>query len=180
MRQAYVATTRRQRLTARSARMAAMAKQVAAGPKRGAVMGGTCTGVPVPKEQVLNSPTYMARVRTLACRRCGYLPPVGNNQFCHRDQGKGQGIKTDVREGWAGCGPHDGLPGCHWLVGTSGQLPKAERRRAEDEYGASTRAEMRGKGLWPRKLPFWPENQEKRHLGHVSAGLLAINSGANL
>jgi len=112
-----------------------------------------------PKENVLTSPTFEARTRKFACRRCGYLPPKGGNQFCHRDEGKGLGIKTDVREGWAGCGPHDGLPGCHWLMGTSGKIPKAERRRLEIEYGASNRAEMLAKGLWPKGLPLYEEKQ---------------------
>jgi hypothetical protein len=117
----------------------------------------------LPKENASQSGAYMAAVRKLACRRCTYQPPVGQprNQFAHADQGKGKGIKTDVREGASLCGPHDGQPGCHWLVGTSGQIPKEERRLLEKSYAASTRAEINRLGLWPKKLPKWQAKGRK-------------------
>jgi hypothetical protein len=56
-----------------------------------------------PKENILKSAAYENAVRDLGyCVRCGL---ECRPQFCHRDEGKGTGIKTDVREGWAGCGP---------------------------------------------------------------------------
>lgn len=103
-----------------------------------------------PKEAASQHGTYMAIVRRLNCRRC-HAPPPGpkkGNEFCHRDEGKGLGIKTDVREGWAGC------PRCHKEVG-EGKMLRAEKRRLNDEYAASTRAEVEAKGLWPRSLPKW-------------------------
>lgn len=105
-----------------------------------------------PKESVLHSSTYQARVRQLPCARCGIM---GFTQFCHTDEGKGLGIKTDDRRGWPGCGPHDGLPGCHWYVGTSGKMKKEERRAFEEWAAASTRAEILRLGLWPTRLPLW-------------------------
>lgn len=109
-----------------------------------------------PKEAVQSSPTYERNARKhLTCRHCKAKPLFP--QFCHRDQGKGLAIKTDVRLGWVGCGPDPKTsePGCHWLIGTSGTYSKAERRLMEDEYAASTRAEMEALGLWPKNLPKW-------------------------
>lgn len=107
---------------------------------------------PIQKEHAIQSEPYMAAVRTLACYRCGI---VGYTQFCHRDEGKGAGLKTDSREGWPGCGPHGGEPGCHWYVGTSGRMSKTERREFELRAGRDTRAEILRRGLWPARLPLW-------------------------
>lgn len=109
---------------------------------------------PVEKENALQHEGYMAAVRQIACRRCGWFRK-GFMQFCHSDQGKGQGIKTDCRRGWSGCGPHDGEPGCHWFVGTSGRMSKEGRREFEAFASASTRAEVVAKGQWPARLPRW-------------------------
>jgi hypothetical protein len=118
-----------------------------------------------PKQNVCTSGAYMAAARNLGfCVRCGFVQPSdrkGLIQFCHADQGKGAAIKTDVRRGWAGCGPHDGMPGCHWEVGTSGQLSKANRRAEEDRLGELTRRELRRRGLWPKSVPSWPGDEPK-------------------
>ena len=105
---------------------------------------------PCPKENAITSPAYQAAVRQLPCMRCGI---VGFTQFCHADEGKGMGIKTDDRRGWPGCGPHGQEPGCHWYVGTSGNLKQAERRALEAAYAAKTRALVLAQGNWPKKLP---------------------------
>lgn len=113
--------------------------------------------VRVPKESASQCKAYMAAVRKLACYRCSWR---GDTQFCHSDEGKGQRIKTDVRLGWPGCGPHyeNGLmlPGCHHMVGSTGLLGKQGRRDFEARAGADTRAEIRRLGLWPSKLAPWP------------------------
>lgn len=114
--------------------------------------------VSVPKQQPIQHEAYMAAVRTLPCYRCGI---VGFTQFCHADQGKGAGLKTDCRLGWPGCGPHPDaagrlLPGCHYDVGTAGLMTKAARRAFEDEAGQATRAVVRARGHWPASLPNWP------------------------
>jgi hypothetical protein len=124
--------------------------------ERPASFTGTTAG-PAPKESVLESAAYESAVRSLGyCVRCGR---TCRPQFCHADQGKGAGIKTDVRRGWAGCGPDlaNHLPGCHYIVGTSGELPKAERRAEEDRLAAITRAEVLRRGLWPKNVPLWEE-----------------------
>ena len=90
-----------------------------------AVAGPDRAVVSVPKERAIQHAGYMAAVRKLPCGMC---ETGGFTQFCHADEGKGMGIKTDCRLGWPGCGPHDGEPGCHWLIGTSGRLSRSERR----------------------------------------------------
>jgi hypothetical protein len=121
---------------------------------RGVVVSCAGIGSAIPKESVCHSSTYEVRVRKLACRRCGV---VGFSQFCHTDEGKGTGIKTDVRLGWAGCGPRTGVPGCHHEVGTSGTIPRALKRDLEKQYAASTRAEILQLNQWPVRLPRWVE-----------------------
>jgi hypothetical protein len=105
---------------------------------------------PSPKSPVLVHEQYRQLVRRLPCARCGY---VGATQFCHADQGKGMGIKTDDRLGWAGCGPHEGVMGCHYLVGSSGHYPRERRRLLEVIYARWTRAQIQMSGDWPPDLP---------------------------
>lgn len=109
-------------------------------------------GPAVAKENPLTSEAYRTLVRAMPCMHCGHPP---RSQFCHSDQGKGIGLKTDDRRSWPGCGPHDGQPGCHWLIGTSGRIPKAERRELENRYAAQTRAAILAAGKWPKNLPLY-------------------------
>jgi hypothetical protein len=110
-------------------------------------------GIPISKECASQSLAYQKAAKDLGyCMRCGWIPPWGTRlDFCHRDQGKGTGIKTDVRHGWPGCRL------CHDFVGASGSLPKAERRALEDELGAKTRAAILAAGTWPENLPKWSD-----------------------
>ena len=104
--------------------------------------------VPAPKAEPVQSGPYMAAVRGLACYRCGKPP---RSQFCHSDEGKGTGIKSDCRLGWPGCAQ------CHHDIGTARVLPKQQRREWEAEAGRATRAEINRLGLWPARLPQWRE-----------------------
>lgn len=110
----------------------------------------------IPKENLIVLEAYRALVRQLPCARCGRPPP---NQFCHADEGKGMALKTDDRRGWAGCGPHDGLMGCHYLLGCTGYFSQRERRRLEREYARWTRYQILAGGLWPPELPLLPEDE---------------------
>lgn len=112
--------------------------------------------VQISKENALQHEGYMDIVRAMACAHCGRAP---RSQFCHADMGKGQGLKTDCRRGWPGCGddPRSGRTGCHTLVCSSGKFPKEIRRALEDRYAAQTRAAIVAAGLWPARLPRWPE-----------------------
>lgn len=120
--------------------------------------GAATTRVEVPKDKPLQHEAYMAAVRKLPCALCGWYQP-GGIQFAHADVtgrgGKAMGLKSDCRLGWPGCGPHDGLPGCHWIVGTSGRMQRAERRAFELGAGIKTRAIVEAMGAWPKNLPKW-------------------------
>lgn len=140
--------TREDRVQARAARMTSMALAAAARPVPvRASMSGSTSGVAIEKENAVQHQGYMAAVRRLGyCMRC--KRPC-RPQFCHRDEGKGTGIKTDVRQGWPGC------DGCHRFVGSSGNLPKPQRRAEEDRLAAETRAEVERRGWWPKRLARW-------------------------
>lgn len=131
-------------------------------PTRGS--GGTMAVIdqvarPVAKDPSLVSETYRRLVRAMPCMHCRI---VGFTQFCHSDQGKGMSMKTDDRRGWPGCGPHGDDPGCHHLLGSTGKMPRQQRRDFEDEYSARTRAEIRSGGLWPPDLPLWPGDLDQQ------------------
>lgn len=117
-----------------------------------AVAGPDRAVVSLPKQDAIQHEGYMAAVRKLPCARCGI---GGFTQFCHADEGKGMGIKTDCRLGWPGCGPHGDLRGCHWYVGTSGDMAREDRREFERAAGNLTREAIRHHGLWPASLPAW-------------------------
>lgn len=141
-------TDHRERREAERARNLAVLLSGGTGLHRGTYAGGT-SGEVVEKANMLQHAGYMAAVRNLGyCMRCRRSC---RPQFCHRDQGKGERIKTDVREGWPGCAE------CHWIVGTSGQYPKEERRALELELGRRTRHAVRAAGSWPVRLAEWPE-----------------------
>jgi hypothetical protein len=116
---------------------------------------------PIEKEDPIQHEGYMRLVRQLPCAHCQRpaQPPHRLNQFCHRDEGKGMGLKTDCREGYPGCGddPATGRVGCHTLLGSSGQMPRAVVRILAATYGAQTRAQIRERGLWPADLPPYQE-----------------------
>jgi hypothetical protein len=106
------------------------------------------TAAPAPKDEPLQHQGYMRLVRQLSCAHCGHPGP---SQFCHSDEGKGTGIKSDCRLGWPGC------PGCHAKVGTERIYPKQERRDLEAYMAAQTRKRVIEAGEWPKTLPRWEE-----------------------
>lgn len=112
--------------------------------------------VPIEKENALQHEGYMNLVRAMKCAHCGRPP---RSEFCHSDQGKGKGLKTDCRRGWPGC--KDDLSsnreGCHTLIGSRGVFTQAQRRLLEDKYAAQTRAAIVTAGAWPKRLPRWIE-----------------------
>lgn len=117
-------------------------------PLRMGTYGGTTAAAPKPAP-MLQHAGYMAAVRDLGY--CMHCRRSCRPQFCHRDQTKGVGIKTDVREGWPGCEE------CHRLIGTTRIYPKEERRVLELELGRRTRAAVIAAGTWPARLPLWKE-----------------------
>lgn len=102
----------------------------------------------IEKENALQHAGYMDIVRAMSCAHCGRAP---RSQFCHTDETKGMGIKTDCRKGWPGC------DSCHYLIGTKRIYPRDERRALEAKLAAQTRTLILAAGLWPKTLPLWTE-----------------------
>lgn len=113
---------------------------------------GSTSGQPVDKENAVEHEGYRRLVAALPCAHCFVR---GYSQAAHADQGKGAGIKTDDRTCYPACGPRPGVPGCHWLIGTSGAFPREARRAMEQEYAKRTRRAIQAAGLWPSNLPMW-------------------------
>lgn len=121
--------------------------QLSPATRRG-TYAGTVMGKPISKDNPHQHEGYMRVVRLMSCAHCG-LP--GPSQFCHSDEGKGTGIKSDCRLGWPGC------PACHVKVGTARIYPKQERRELEAYMAAKTRAAVLAANNWPKNLPLWSE-----------------------
>lgn len=152
--QASAVLDRDQRVEARAARMANLAEIVRAAPPaaRGVVARVLGPAAAIPKEGAIQSAAYERAAKALGyCMRCGrqVVPLTGELDFCHRDMGKGQGIKTDSREGWPGCRD------CHEVVGR--ELARPVRRAVELLLGLMTRAAIREAGTWPKTLAEWKE-----------------------
>ena len=121
-------------------------------PFNGARFDGAVIGAP--KENAARSESYRRLVAALPCIHCGL---AGHSQAAHADQGKGGHIKTDDRTCFPLCATSFAAPGCHDIIGASGQYTRDERRALEGKYGAATRAAIRIAGLWPADLPAFDE-----------------------
>jgi len=55
---------------------------------------------------------------------------------------KAAGKKTCDLTCYPACGPHDGLAGCHYLIGTTGTFTREERRALETRAAEETRATL--------------------------------------
>jgi hypothetical protein len=108
----------------------------------------TSHSAPIEKDNPFQHAGYMDLVRALPCAHCSKPP---RSQFCHSDEGKGMGIKSDCRQGWPGCAE------CHEAIGTSRIYPRHQRRALEAEMARQTRAQIEASGLWPKNLPRWTE-----------------------
>lgn len=116
-------------------------------------------GAAVAKDAPLRSEAYRRLVAAMPCWYCGI---EGHSQAAHADQGKGLGIKSDDRTCYPACGPHDGVEGCHHLIGTSGTYSREERRALEERAGIETRAAIKAAGVWPKNLPDFNEKESKQ------------------
>lgn len=103
--------------------------------------------VTVPKAQPLRDESYRRWVASLPCAHCGI---EGYSQAAHGDAGKGMGIKSSDDTCYPACGPRPSLfgidPGCHWLIGTSGNIKREDRRMLEQQYAEETRARWAQRG----------------------------------
>lgn len=102
-----------------------------------------------PKERPVRSEAYRRLVSRLPCIVCGI---EGYTQACHGDMDKGMGMKTSDLTCWPGCGPHDGLPGCHYTIGSTGTLTREERRAAEKQFAQQTQEKLRRMAIDDRHM----------------------------
>lgn len=104
----------------------------------------TSSCAPIEKDNPLQHQGYMDIVRAMPCAHCGKPP---RSVFCHSDEGKGMGIKSDCRQGWPGCAE------CHDAIGTRRIYPHHQRRALEAEMARKTREQIEASGQWPKNLP---------------------------
>ena len=140
---------------AREQRLEERAARTMAGVVPRASSMGEVALVPCPKPPViLESEAYRRAVASLPCICCGI---VGYSQHAHANQGKGLGLKTDDRTGFPLCCTRPGVLGCHAKFDQYIMFPREQAREAALEWGFKTRALVLALGLWPRRLPLWPE-----------------------
>jgi hypothetical protein len=95
---------------------------------------------PMPKPPApVRSEPYRRYVAALPCWMCGI---VGSSQAAHSDEGKGLALKSCDLTCYPLCGPNNGVCGCHYTVGTSGTLTRAERRSLEQQAAAQTKTTL--------------------------------------
>lgn len=123
---------------------------------RRSTFAGTTTAGAVEKDKPLRSEAYRRLVAALPCWMCHI---EGHSQAAHADKGKGLSLKADDRTCFPACGPHDGLVGCHYTIGSTGTLTRDERRALEEQASQETRAAILAAGTWPATLPAWPADQ---------------------
>lgn len=90
---------------------------------------------PILKDNPVRSESYRRYVAALPCWRCSL---EGYSQAAHADEGKGLALKACDLTCYPACGPHDGLPGCHHFIGTSGSISREDRRALEKQAAADT------------------------------------------
>lgn len=103
-----------------------------------------------PKALTFRSEPHRRIVASLRCAHCGVF---GFSQAAHPDEGKGGMAKTDDRLTFPLCCTRPGIPGCHWLIGTSGTYSRDERRELERLYSRQTIAHLVETGQWIDGMP---------------------------
>lgn len=92
-----------------------------------------------PKSKPVRSEAYRRAVAGLRCWHCNRW---GHSQAAHGDAGKGMGMKACDLTCYPACGPNGGTPGCHYLIGSTGQFTRDERRELEQRAAAETQQEL--------------------------------------
>lgn len=95
------------------------------------------------KQPRVRSRSYRMWVASLPCSQCGV---EGFSQTAHGNMGKGMAMKVCDLQTFPACGPHWGMPGCHWQIDNSFQMTRDERRELEATAIAKTQAKAREVG----------------------------------
>lgn len=92
----------------------------------------------VPKDAPVRSEPYR---RFVAEQECFLCRVVGFSQCAHENVGKGMAMKVCDSRTFPACGPHWGMPGCHYLFDNLVDITRGQAR----EIGAKCSAEMRAR-----------------------------------
>jgi hypothetical protein len=84
-----------------------------------------------PKASIVRSERYKRYVASFPCFACGL---EGFSQAAHANYGKGMGMKVCDLRTFPLCGPHWGMPGCHFQHDNSIDMTRDERRELEGRY----------------------------------------------
>jgi hypothetical protein len=92
-----------------------------------------------PKSKPVRSEAYRKAVAGLPCWLC---TRHGHSQAAHGDAGKGMGMKACDLTCYPACGPNGGTAGCHYLIGSTGNFTREERRELERKAAAETQQRL--------------------------------------
>ena len=84
-----------------------------------------------PKAVIVRSESYRRFVAMHDCFACGVSD---FSQAAHPNVGKGMAMKTCDLKAFPLCGPHWGLPGCHYMHDNLIDMTRDQRRELEDQY----------------------------------------------
>nr|WP_314711030.1 hypothetical protein [uncultured Comamonas sp.] len=115
---------------------------------------------PIVKECAIRHEGYRRLVASMRCCWCGR---EGRSNHAHENEGKGMGLKVDDRRAMPLCVDDMGQHGCHtafdqYSLIDGGRDAHVELGRA---MAAATRQAIRREGLWPKNLPYWPNELHK-------------------
>lgn len=118
----------------------------------------SCTAIE--KECTIRHEGYRRLVASMRCCWCGR---EGRSNHAHENEGKGLGLKLDDRRAMPLCVDDMGQHGCHYAFDQYSLIDGG--RDAHVELGramaAATRQSIRDTGLWPKNLPYWPNELHK-------------------
>lgn len=115
---------------------------------------------PIVKECAIRHEGYRRLVASMRCCWCGR---EGRSNHAHENEGKGMGMKVDDRRAMPLCVDDMGQHGCHYAFDQYSLIDGG--RDAHVELGramaAATRQAILSEGLWPKNLPYWPNELHK-------------------
>lgn len=112
------------------------------------VYGGSTSGVPVAKEQIVRSEEYRRLVASLPCSYCRI---EGYSQAAHPPPTAKSRKECDLQT-FPLCATRPGVTGCHVEFDQMRLIPRAAMRTQAEELAAKTRSAIRHIG-WPKNVP---------------------------
>lgn len=110
-----------------------------------------------PKENAIECEAYRRLVALLPCKNCGLSD---YSQAAHVPP-DGKAIKRDDRLTFPLCATRFMRTGCHVEFDQYRLFPHDKAVEVGMQWARETRQRIAAMGLWPKKLPKWPENIEE-------------------